>query len=460
MTMLRFVLIATLFFVTSTANATVLFFEDFEGTPGETLTDLGWGGSGGNIILDDTTTVVSGNSGKIVGSGSYFSTTFDFSDITSLGAVGNQLIASGTLLTNATYPAGKFLRFINLGNVGDGSGSSIYPAWEFGRTDIKGQGGTGSAPGGFPDPPVLFEPELLTDTLYDFRNIYTEGGPGATDDTFQKEYKLSSSGTWIDVGSSSGTFKAKDSWVIDSDLDVMMHIDNLKLELVTLTPGSELDAIWTNDGTGSWTDAENWDTISAPATKDHSVTFGNIISAPTTAVVDTDLTINSITFDHSTSYAAGGLGSLNLETNSVSTPVISVMQGNHQFLVVTNLLDNTTVDVASNSTVAFIHALNLSGNTLTKTGPGTMSVNDNLSLMSGGSLNIQQGTVVGVGTVGGDLNNDSGTIAPGNIAGQAGGAMAVGQVPEPTTYVVLLLGLATVGMFVRCDKRYGTRGFR
>ena len=232
MTMLRFVLIATLFFVTSTANATVLFFEDFEGTPGETLTDLGWSGSGGNIILDDTTTVVSGNSGKIVGSGSYFSTTFDFSDITSLGAVGNQLIASGTLLTNATYPAGKFLRFINLGNVGDGSGSSIYPAWEFGRTDIKGQGGTGSAPGGFPDPPVLFEPELLTDTLYDFRNIYTEGGPGATDDTFQKEYKLSSSGTWIDVGSSSGTFKAKDSWVIDSDIGSVVHIDNLKLEYI------------------------------------------------------------------------------------------------------------------------------------------------------------------------------------------------------------------------------------
>ena len=129
-------------------------------------------------------------------------------------------------------------------------------------------------------------------------------------------------------------------------------------------------------------------------------------------------------------------------------------------LVVTNLLDNTTVDVASNSTVVFIHALNLSGNTLTKTGPGTMSVNNNLSLMSGGSLDIQEGTVVGVGTVGGNLNNDSGTITPGNIAGQGGGAVAVGQAPEPTTYVLLLVGLAAVSMFVRREKRYRARGFR
>lgn len=411
----RLLLVAAVFLVTSSVNAQVLFFEDFEGTAGSNLTDKpGWSGSS-NITLDPNTLVVAGQSGKVTGTDSYFNLTFDIDpDLTSLGGVGSQLIASGTLRTSGTNDAGKYFRFINLTNVSNGSGSNIYPAFEATQTDIKGKGD-----GGFPSPPLLqVNPPLLTDTLYDFRIVYTEGGPGLTDDTFQKEYKLNSDPNWIDAGSSIGNFLGKRQWNIDGDISQVMHLDNLKLEL--LTAPLQLDAIWTEGGTGAWTDPNHWDTVFAPTTRDHTATFADAITAPTTVTVDTDETINGITFNHSISYGLGGVGSLNLQENtdvSPRLPNITATQGDHQFLVVTNVLDNTTVNVASASTLGFNHTLNLLGNTLTKTGTGTILVNNKLPTTGGGTLDVQEGTIAGVGTVGGDLNNNLGYVAPGSTTG-------------------------------------------
>ena len=53
------------------------------------------------------------------------------------------------------------------------------------------------------------------------------------------------------------------------------------------------------------------------------------------------------------------------------------------------------------------------GNTLTKTGVGTLAINNNV-LTGGGTVNCEQGTCSGTGTIGGDLNNGGGTISPGN----------------------------------------------
>ena len=198
-----------------------------------------------------------------------------------------------------------------------------------------------------------------------------------------------------------------------------------------------LDAIWTTNGIGLWNDFENWSIFSAPTTVRHTATFGAAIDNPTTVVVDTAVSINAITFDHSVSYGIAGRASVNLGANTAEPPRqprVTVAQGDHEFQVVANLLDDATADVASGSTLTFNNVLNLMGKTLTKTGAGELAINNNL-LTAGGTLNCSEGTCSGTGTFGGDLNNDGGTISPGNSAGLVGN-----QVPEPSTLTLLLLG--------------------
>ena len=114
---------------------------------------------------------------------------------------------------------------------------------------------------------------------------------------------------------------------------------------------------------------------------------------------------------------------------------LAVNAGSHEFQAVVQLLSNTEVDAASGLTPAFNNALNLMGNTLTKTGLGTVDVN-NLLTLGGGTINIQQGTVGGNGTIGGDVSNTGGTVSPGSSA-----ASSPDSVPEPTAMLLAALGL-------------------
>ena len=99
---------------------------------------------------------------------------------------------------------------------------------------------------------------------------------------------------------------------------------------------------------------------------------------------------------------------------------------------------NASINVASGATLVFDGALNLTGFTLTKTGAGEMSINNRLTT-SGGTVDIQEGTVSGQGTVGGDLFNNGGTISPGN------GVSSTSVVPEPAALLLAALGL--LGLF-------------
>jgi len=93
-----------------------------------------------------------------------------------------------------------------------------------------------------------------------------------------------------------------------------------------------------------------------------------------------------------------------------------VIQGPHQFQVVVNLATDTDVVVASGAVLAFNNALNLNGNSLTKTGAGTMQINN--ALNTGGSVAaFAAGSVTGSGTILGDVVNTGATVAPGNSPG-------------------------------------------
>ena len=183
---------------------------------------------------------------------------------------------------------------------------------------------------------------------------------------------------------------------------------------------------WVGGGLGDWGQSGSWSPVGGPAPPDprannanHTAVFPDTLTEPTNVSTMDAVTVNSIEFNTNTaSVVVSGLGSVNLASQTESpfdTPTMSVT-GTHQFQVNANLLDDTTANVASGSSLEFVNRLNLGGNTLTKTGGGTLLVNN--SFNTGGGTIINSGGVVGGGgNVGGNLNNSSGTVAPGNSPG-------------------------------------------
>ena len=112
---------------------------------------------------------------------------------------------------------------------------------------------------------------------------------------------------------------------------------------------------------------------------------------------------------------------------------ITVNQGQHEFQLRVSLETDTMVDVASGQLLEFNNRLFLNDNTLTKTGEGTMAINNQV-VTGGGMVICAEGTCSGSGTIGGDLINDGGTISPGNSPG------VMAAVPEPASLVLLLAG--------------------
>ena len=172
---------------------------------------------------------------------------------------------------------------------------------------------------------------------------------------------------------------------------------------------------WATDALGDWGDWNNWAEGGVPNSNTQMAIFGDVITAPRTVINDAAVTVKSVRFDNANSYAIVGHGSVTLEADSGNAS-ITVLQGDHQLQVEVNLNSDTDVDVAASSSLAFNNALDLGGNTLTKTGDGTMAINNELAT-GGGSVVGLAGTITGGGTIAGDLINVSAAIAPGNSPG-------------------------------------------
>ena len=203
--------------------------------------------------------------------------------------------------------------------------------------------------------------------------------------------------------------------------------------------------IWGADGIGNWATSGNWIPRQIPNDPEHEVIFSTGITGPTTVVTNFPLTVNRMEFDNAThSFAVGGLGHVNFAMGS-DAPRIDVVAGNHEFQAGVFLRNDTTVDVSTGAMLTFNNSLNLMGKTLTKSGAGTLAVRNDL-VLSGGTFNVQQGTVSGNGTMGGDVNQVGGIISPGNS--HAG----LSTVPEPAGLVLLLGGLV-IGIYLRWQQK-------
>ena len=221
------------------------------------------------------------------------------------------------------------------------------------------------------------------------------------------------------------------------------------------------DFTWKADRSGDWNLHGNWTPFGGPPSgldavdgANQTASFGDIIQSNQTVFSNTDVSVHAISFNSSNTYAIAGTGSVSLVAGTSTEPVdktgnsiVGVANGLHQFQLNVELRNNTNVDVASDATLEFNNRLFLNGNSLIKTGAGTMAINNNV-LTGGGTVTCAQGTCRGTGTISGDLNNVGGTVSPGS----SGGTVSV--VPEPGALMLLALGVvAWVGLPRRIARR-------
>ena len=205
-----------------------------------------------------------------------------------------------------------------------------------------------------------------------------------------------------------------------------------------LTPIST-DQKWGRDVSGNWNVKANWSRGIVPDGNDQEATLGDVISSPQTVFTNTDVTVKSIAFHNASRYVVAGNGSLNLESNS-GNAALTVAEGSHQLQLATNLATDTDADISTGGSLEFANRLNLNGHKLTKLGEGELIVSNTLNT-GGGTLDVTAGTLSGGGQIGGNLIVNGAVVSPGN------GLPSASAVPEPGTFVLLIIGL--VGMLCR-----------
>ena len=412
--------------------------ETFDGVAGEDLNTIGWtqvGVGGANApaqISDGWSHPVGGTSAFNEGStGTSYSKALPGGAYT-LGA-GEQFIMEsvhhlgGSLYTIAGVP----------GATGEWGGVHYSSAWAR-PADVS----VTNVPG-VPDIAVGYGQALqnVAGNTYHFRMIFDAN---MTQTWYSEDGVTYQEGTTVAAGADTVDHVRITFWNNHTGAG-MGHIDSIRLSLEGAGVPPATTFTWNKDGVGDWAEQSNWSfTGSSPLggvranNPNHTAIFGELISNPTTVATNAAVTVNRIELDNTTNgYVVSGHGSVNMAATTAAMavdPTMSVL-GTHQFQAIVKLDNATTVDVASGSALSFNNILNLNGNSLTKTGAGAIAVNNQLT-MAGGTLSVQQGTVSGVGTVGGDLNNDGGKISPGNIANVAS------AVPEPTSF--LLMAMAVV----------------
>ena len=201
---------------------------------------------------------------------------------------------------------------------------------------------------------------------------------------------------------------------------------------------------WGTDVSGNWNVEASWNNGIVPDGNDQEATLGGVISSPRTVFTETDVTVKSITFHNASQYVVAGNGSLNLESNS-GNAALTVAQGSHQLQLAVNLATDSDADISVGGSLEFANRLNLNGHKLTKLGEGELIVSNTLNT-GGGTLDVHAGTLSGGGQIGGNLVVNGAVVSPGN------GLPSASAVPEPGTFVLLIIGL--VGML--CQGRRGS----
>ena len=172
---------------------------------------------------------------------------------------------------------------------------------------------------------------------------------------------------------------------------------------------------WLANRSGDWHADGNWTPFGVPSGTAASVVLGDVISSTQTVFTNSEVTVGSFHVTSPETYIVAGAGSLKLQgENGLAS--LRVDEGQHEFQLVLDLESDTTAAISGGAKLNVNQAFHLRGNTLTKTGTGELAIN-NLLTTSGGTIDIQQGTVSGSALVTGNILNDGGVLSPGNSPG-------------------------------------------
>ena len=142
-----------------------------------------------------------------------------------------------------------------------------------------------------------------------------------------------------------------------------------------------------NSGGGSWFNGGNW-VGPVPNGVGATARFLTGSTAPQTVYADQNVTVGQIVFNNPNTFVIAGAGQMTIDV-ATGNGSITVQQGTHKINLPLLLNDNTVANVSAGATLVIADPLDLNGRTLTKAGPGTMSI---ISTVAGGSLSIVRTT--------------------------------------------------------------------
>ena len=191
-------------------------------------------------------------------------------------------------------------------------------------------------------------------------------------------------------------------------------------ERLALTPtcgATDLVLVAVQGGPGEWgVDADgdasvpaNW-SAGLPNGVGDVATFGSAISAPREVTVDVPTTLGGIQFDSAQAYALAGPNPLTFETEAGAAAIhVADLAATHAIAADVVLADALDIDVAELGTLVFEGLLdNSAGQTITKTGDGTLVINGPQDHAPATVFEILGGTV--------DLNSEAGGAGTANLS--------------------------------------------
>jgi hypothetical protein len=136
-------------------------------------------------------------------------------------------------------------------------------------------------------------------------------------------------------------------------------------------------------GGGSWFNGGNW-VGPVPNGVGATARFLGTSTAAQTVYADQNVTVGQLVFNNPNTFVIAGAGQMTIDVNS-GNGSITVQQGTHKINLPLLLNDNTVANVSAGAALIIADPLDLNGRTLTKSGPGTMSI---ISTVAGGSLSV------------------------------------------------------------------------
>jgi hypothetical protein len=159
-------------------------------------------------------------------------------------------------------------------------------------------------------------------------------------------------------------------------------------EWTGLAPDPDANAAG-NPAQGLWHASQNW-TLGVPGHADSVATFGSnggLISGPQSITLGNPISIGSVNFNLADGYTIGGTSTMTLSASG-GAAALNVIAGNHTINSPVVFGSNTTATVPAGNTLTLSNTQTSTGG-LTKTGPGTLAVNN----VRAASVTVNAGTV-------------------------------------------------------------------